>query len=407
MDFDTDIVIAGAGPAGLAAACVFGSEGYDVTLIDPAPPITGEDEPGADLRTTALLQPARDLLTRAGIWDRLGPAGTALWTMRIVDAAGDTTVTRDFEARDISDAPFGWNFPNWLLRHHMLARAEELPGVTLRFGRSVSGIFAREAGTRVTLDDGSRITARLLVACDGRDSPVRKMAGIDAKRVDYGQSAIVFACTHAAPHDDISTEIHNSGGPFTLVPLPDRGGQHRSAVVWMDIAAEQTRRMDLDPGRFTEEAQERSANVMGTLSLVSGRAIWPITSVLADRFTARRLALAAEAAHAMPPIGAQGLNTSLKDIALLQDLAARHPLGSLEMLEPYGQARRRDAALRMAGIDLLNRTSIAGIAPVQALRARGMAALHDLPPLRRAVMRLGLGATPKSASSDAPQANTT
>ena len=130
---------------------------------------------------------------------------------------------------------------------------------------------------------------------------------------------------------------------------------------------------------------------MGVLHTRPGRAAWPISAMLADRFTARRVALAAEAAHAMPPIGAQGLNTSLRDIACLRDLGAEHPVGGTEMLDAYERLRRRDVALRLAGIDLLNRTSIAGLAPVQSLRAAGVAVLHDVAPLRRAVMRLGLG----------------
>ena len=391
MDFDTDILIAGAGPAGLAAACVLGAEGHRVTLVDPAAPVTGEGAPGADLRTTALLQPARDLLARAGAWDALVEGGTPLRTMRIVDASGAKPVTRDFESQDVSGAPFGWNFPNWLLRHALLARVEALPAVETRFGTCLTALFTREAGARVTLSDGARLTARLVLACDGRDSPLRAMAGIGARRVEYGQTAIVFAVAHDAPHDDISTEVHLRGGPFTLVPLPDRDGAHRSAVVWMDDTARQIARMELDEARFAAEAQARSMGVMGPLRPVTPRAAWPIVSVLAERFTARRLALVAEAAHAMPPIGAQGLNTSLRDIACLRDLAATHPVGEAPMLDAYARARRHDVMVRMTGIDLLNRVSISGLGPVQALRGAGVAALHDIAPLRRAIVRLGLG----------------
>ncbi|WGH79067.1 FAD-dependent monooxygenase [Jannaschia ovalis] len=387
---ETDILIAGAGPAGLAAACALGAEGHRVTLVDPAPPVTGEDAPGADLRTTALLQPARDLLDRAGVWEALAPHGSELWTMRIVDASRRPHVTRDFDAMDISDAPFGWNFQNWLLRRELLARVEAL-GIDTRFGQSVDRLFTRETEARVTLSDGSRIAARLVLACDGKHSPVRAMAGIGARTVDYGQTAIVFAVAHDAPHGDVSTEIHRAGGPFTLVPLADRDGAHRSAVVWMDRAAEQARRMELPEDIFAAEANERAAGVMGELRLVSPRAAWPILSRLAHRMTARRVALAAEAAHAMPPIGAQGLNTSLADIATLRDLAAGTDPGSARVLDRYQRRRYPEVAARMAGIDLLNRTSIAGASPVQAARAWGVGALHDLGPVRKTLMKLGMG----------------
>lgn len=391
MHYDADIVIAGAGPAGLAAACALGAEGHRVIVADPVAPAVEADPPEADLRTTAILQPSRDLLERAGAWGDLAGAATPLRVMRIVDAAGDATVARDFASADVSEAPFGWNVANRALRRALCERAAGLPDVELRLGVGVAGLLLREAGARVTLSDGARISAPLVIACDGRDSPVRAMAGIGAKRTEFGQAAIVFAVAHPAPHDGVSIEVHRAGGPFTLVPLPDRDGAHRSAVVWMDAAAEQARRMALDDAGFEAEVQARSAGVAGRLSVVSARALWPISTVRAERLTARRLALAAEAAHAMPPIGAQGFNTSMADVAVLRDLAARLPLGGTAMLDAYEGARARDVALRSFGVGLLNRASIAGAAPVQALRGLGIRALHDVAPLRRAVMRAGLG----------------
>ncbi|UWQ21083.1 FAD-dependent monooxygenase [Jannaschia sp. W003] len=390
MDFVTDIAISGAGPAGLAAACALGAEGIHVTLLDPAPPVTGEDLPGADLRTVALLQPARALLDRAGAWDALAPHGTELRVMRIVDASREPPVARDFEAGDVGEAQFGWNFPNWLLRRELLARAEALPAVDLRLGTGFASLFARESGIRVTLTDGTKLAARLLLACDGRDSPVRHAAGIEATTLDYGQTALVFAVAHAAPHEGVSTEVHRSGGPFTLVPLPDREGRHRSAVVWMDRAEAQRRRQALDPAAFAAEVQDRSAGIMGALDVVSKPQGWPIRTRAAHRITARRVALAAEAAHAMPPIGAQGLNTSLADVAALRDLCAdREAIGTDAMLRRYDRARRGDVALRLAGIDALNRASMSG--GLGGLRALGVGALHDIPALRRLAMRMGLG----------------
>ncbi|WP_179380593.1 FAD-dependent monooxygenase [Jannaschia marina] len=391
MDFDTDILIAGGGPAGLSAACVLGSAGHRVTLVDPAPPASGEEAADADLRTTALLQPARDLLEAAGAWDGIAAHGTELWTMRIVDAAAEPPVTRDFEARDMGDAPFGWNVPNPALREALLSRAEALETVDLRFGTAVTGLLQRTSGARVTLSNGTRLRARLVVACDGRQSALRRLAGIGARRVDYGQTALVFAVAHDAPHGNVSIEVHRTGGPFTLVPLEDRDGRPCSAVVWMDDARAQKDRMTLEDAAFAAEVNDRSAGVLGPLTPITDRAAWPITSQLADRLHGRRLVLAAEAAHGMPPIGAQGLNTSLRDIATLRDLCARGDIGSDAMTAAYARARRGDVTLRMTGIDILNRTSIAAMLPARALRARGVAALHDIAPVRRGLMRLGLG----------------
>ena len=394
MHDTTDILISGGGVAGLTAAAAFGACGHRVTLVDPTPPITDGDAVGADLRSTAFLQPARALLEEAGLWDRLAPFASALHTMRIVDASDPARepVVRDFESSDLGDAPFGWNLPNWLLRREMVARLADLPNVDFRPGTATARVQTRTHEARVTLSDGTRITTPFVIAADGRNSPVREQAGISVRTTRYGQKALAFAVTHPMPHDNVSTEVHRSGGPFTLVPLPDRDGQPLSAIVWMDDGPESLRRMNLAPDAFEAELNDRSAGVMGRLKLASRLTIWPIISQIAERFDAERTALMAEAAHVVPPIGAQGLNMSLADIRALLDLSTTHEMGSAAMLEAYHRARYKDVATRVAGITTLNRTSQAGQPMVQALRARGMQMLHDVTPVRRAMMELGLGA---------------
>lgn len=393
----TDIFISGGGVAGLTAAAAFGAAGLSVVIADPAPPITDSAAQGADLRTTAFLQPARDFLMAAGLWDRLAPHATPLQIMRIVDAGGEASeprLTRDFDAADLSDLPFGWNLPNWLLRREMMARLAELPNVDVRMGTGFASMLTRTAQARVTLTDGARITAKLVIGADGRNSPVRQAADIDVKTTRYGQKAVTFAVTHAAPHDNVSTEIHRTGGPFTLVPLPDHDGRPCSAVVWMEDGAEAARLAALPEDAFNSEATTRNAGTYGPLSLASRRMVWPIIAQLADRMAGERVALVAEAAHVVPPIGAQGLNMSLADLACLLDLATANPetLGDAEMLRAYHRKRHPDIALRVRGVDLLNRASQAENPLLRDLRAKGVEALHGLAPLRKTVMKLGLGA---------------
>ncbi|WP_394155200.1 FAD-dependent monooxygenase [Loktanella salsilacus] len=390
----TDIVISGGGVAGLAAAVAFGAAGFDVIIVDPAPPVTDAAQDGADLRTTAFLQPAKAFLDRAGLWAALAPHATALDVMRIVDAAKDPATTRDFVADDISDAPFGWNLPNWLLRRVMVDRIAQMPNVTLRTGTGFAGMVARLDQALVRLDDGTQVAAKLVIGADGRNSAVRQVNGIDVTTTRYGQKAVTFAVTHPQPHGGISTEVHRDGGPFTLVPLPDVDGQPCSSVVWMDTGPKIAALMALDDAAFTAAANARSAGVNGTLTLVGKRSVWPIITQIADRITAPRTALVAEAAHVMPPIGAQGLNMSLADMASLLDLAVenRDTLGQPDMLAAYAQARHGDMRLRVTGIDALNRTSMSASPLVHDLRALGVAALHDAAPIRHRLMKLGLNA---------------
>lgn len=393
---DTDIIVSGGGIAGLAAAAAFGAAGFRVLCVDPAPPITQRDEDGADLRSTALLQPAREVLIAAGIWKHLEPHAAPLEVMRIVDAGGAdpaARVSHDFRAADISDLPFGWNFPNWLLRRALLDRLEELDSVEFRPGVGTTSLFTRTAMARVGLSDGSRLTARLVVAADGRNSPMRNAAGIDVKTRRYGQKALAFAVTHPIPHDSVSTEIHRTGGPFTLVPLPDHGGRPSSAVVWMEDGPKAQALMALDVPEFEAEMTQRSCQLFGPLTLASRRTIWPIISQEAAAFRAERLALMAEAAHVVPPIGAQGLNMSLRDLATLLELAQAAPdrLGDAQMLDSYQAARDRDVRVRVAGIDLLNRASQVSARPLRDARALGLQMLYAFKPVRQNLMKLGLG----------------
>ncbi len=391
-----DIFISGGGVAGLTAAAAFGAAGFTVLCADPTPPVTEGSDPDADLRTTAFLQPARTLLEEAGIWPRLAADATPLQVMRIVDASGvegSVIAQRDFDASDVGDAPFGWNLRNWMLRREILARLDELPNVTFRSGVGFRAMVARDSHAIVTLTDRTQVETALVIGADGRDSPVRHAAGIAARTKRYGQKALTFAVTHANPHDNVSTEIHREGGPFTLVPLPDHNGSPCSAVVWMVDGAEAHRLRDLNDAEFSAEATVRSADLYGDLTLATRRQVWPIITRTATRLDGPRTALMAEAAHVMPPIGAQGLNTSLADLRSLLDLAITHrnTLGSREMLSAYNRARHSDIALRSRGISLLNQTSQIGNPMLQKMRAEGVKLIHDIKPLRTTLMRMGLG----------------
>ena len=392
----TDILISGGGVAGLTAACALGSAGFRVICVDPTPPVTEAADAGADLRTTAFLQPSRQVLEGAGLWARLAPHAAPLQVMRIIDAGGETTearLTKEFDAADISDAPFGWNLPNWLLRREMLGRIAELSNVSLRIGTGFARLLTRETEALVTLTDGSQVSARLVIGADGRDSPVREALGIAARTFRYGQKALAFAVTHPLPHSNVSTEVHRSGGPFTLVPLPDREGQPASAVVWMEHGDEVARLASLPVPEFEAEMTARSSGVLGPLTLVSRRSVWPIISRIADRMSGQRSILMAEAAHVVPPIGAQGLNMSLADLACLLDLAQQHreDPGVPAVTEAYHRRRHWEVQARVTGIDLLNRASMAGAQPLRDLRAKALDLLYSARPVRQTLMRAGLG----------------
>ena len=392
----TDIFISGGGVAGLTAAAAFGAAGFQVICVEPDAPVTSRDAEGADLRTTAILQPSVPVLAAAGLWQRLEPFAAPLQVMRIVDAGGEhpePRIVKEFNAADISDQPFGWNLPNWLLRREMLTRLADLSNVDFHPGIATAKVLTRQSEALVTLSDGTRISARMVIAADGRNSVVRHALGIGARTTRYGQKALAFAVTHPTAHANVSTEIHRTGGPFTLVPLPDHHGHPSSAVVWMETGPEAQRLAALPVAEFEAEMTTRSCGILGPLTLASRRTLWPIISQLASRMSGERCALIAEAAHVLPPIGAQGLNMSLADLGALLDLSVADPagMGSAAMLDAYHRKRHSDVQLRLTGIDALNRASMMADPALRDLRATALNALYSVAPIRKTLMKAGLG----------------
>jgi len=389
---NVDVLVSGGGIAGLIAAVSFGAIGFSVLCVDPMP--VNDDAP-RDLRSTAFWQPAVAHLGDVGLWDRFAPHAAALHVMRIIDAGGvenTPRIMRDFNASDITDGPFGWNVPNWILRRELTTHVAGMDNVTLMNGVGSKRILTREGEAIATLDNGDMVRAKLLIGADGRNSTVREALDIDAKTIRYGQKATVFAVSHPLPHDNVSTEIHRTGGPFTVVPLPTRDGTHHSAIVWMETGPEVLRLADLDDAAFTTEMNNRSCGILGELTLASGRAHWPIISQIAERLTGERTALIAEAAHVVPPIGAQGLNMSLADLSALWELALANPtdIGGRTMLAAYEKQRHSDIRNRVMGIDMLNRASMMGAPALRNLRAGALNAMYAVTPVRKTLMRRGL-----------------
>ena len=395
----TDILVAGGGVAGLSATAAFASAGFETLCVDPVAPVTDAAAEGSDLRSTAFLMPSVRLLEASGLWEGLADHAAPLRIMRIVDSGGEVAEARetaDFVAEDLHEEVFGYNLPNWLLRREMTAHLEKMPRACLMAGTGVTHITPRTSAALVRLSDGRMVEARLVIAADGRNSALRDLLDIPARRWSYGQKAVVFTVSHPEPHRDVSTEIHRSGGPFTLVPLPDRNGRHHSAVVWMETGPEAIRLAELEKVGFEAELTARSCRVLGPLTLESPRRVWPIISQVAERLDGPRTALVAEAAHVVPPIGAQGLNMSLRDIATLLELCtdARDTggdIGGPQLLSAYHRARHADILARVAGIDALNRAAMAQSQTLRDLRRAGLRTLYGLKPVRQTAMKMGLG----------------
>jgi 2-octaprenyl-6-methoxyphenol hydroxylase len=271
-----------------------------------------------------------------------------------------------------------------------------LGNVDFRFSTTVTGFENTARFGDVSLSSGETVRARIVIAADGRNSSLRDMAGIKHKRWAYDQSALVFVVTHDKPHDNISTEIHRTGGPLTLVPMPDLDGKPCSSVVWMTPAARADDLNALDDAALSAEITHDTMNLFGPLTVASPRAVWPMIAQIPNRLIAARLALIAEAAHVVPPIGAQGLNMSLHDIETLAGRMAKarqhgKDIGETALLKSWERHQLPKTLARVGGIDLLNRASMFEPEPLRNLRYAGLAAINRIGPLRKLAIKIGVG----------------
>lgn len=381
---EIDIVVVGGGVTGMAMTLALARRGRPVTLLAAGPLPTAAAGRTADGRTAALLQPAIDLLTRLGVFDPPALGAEPLFRLRIVNQADPAAPSFTFDAAEIGLEAFGWNIPNAALAARLAAAVGREQRVTVLDRAPLAAVV--ETRDRLELRAGSeRLAARLVIGADGRDSLVRETAGIHVTDRDRGQTAIVCRFAHARPHRNVSTELHKKGGPFTMVPLPGRN----SSLVWVDSDARSTERLALDDAGFRAAMSELAEPWLGAIGAVSVRHAYPIRARLAQALTAPRRALVGEAAHVMSPLGAQGLNLSLRDVATLADLLAGHAgdPGEDSLLAAYAAARATDVKTRFWGIDTLNLLVKTSLPPYRRASSLALGLLGELPPARRLLMQ--------------------
>jgi 2-octaprenyl-6-methoxyphenol hydroxylase len=383
---DVDVIVAGAGAVGLATACLIAADGHRTLLLAP------RQARKPDPRTVALMQPAIQLLGAIGLWPgSLAARCERLIVLRIVDDRGAlfSAPTVTIAASEVGADCFGWNIPVEPLRSALQSRADML-GVMCLETEVKDLVPARE---RLLIEtDAGPVTARVAIAADGQSSRLRSLAGIATTEWTYPQEALAGSFAHSLPHDGISTEYHKPAGPFTTVPLPG----DRSSLVWMDRPERIASVLAMTDQAFCSIVQAELHGDLGRISAPGPRRAFAMRGLLARRFAANRVLLVGEAAHLLPPIGAQGLNISLRDGALAAELIndaldQGHDPGAETLLDDYERRRRRDVMPRQAIIDLANRSLIASLLPVDLARSAGLGLVAAVPWLRRLAIDAGLG----------------
>ena len=376
----SDVIILGGGLVGLTLALALDAHGLSSTVVDPADP-GAVLAPGFDGRASAIASASWRMLQAIGLGDRLDGKGCPIAQIRVRDGLKPGAL--DFEPA-ADDGALGIMFENRLLRQALHAAAAEAGHVTLLMPARPVETERGDHGVTVRLADGRTLTAPLLVAAEGRNSPTRTAAGINVARWQYEHSAIIAAVEHEKPHENVAYEIFYPSGPFAILPmLPG----NRSALVWSVAKADAPGYLKLGPRGFAAELEKKMGALLGRLELIAPLSSYPLGFHHAGRITDQRLALVGDAAHGIHPIAGQGLNLGLRDAAALTEVLVEGArlgldLGDAQLLKRYERWRSLDTFLVAASTDGLARLfGIPGDA-ASAVRRFGLSAVQRIAPLK-------------------------
>jgi 2-octaprenyl-6-methoxyphenol hydroxylase len=399
-----EVCVIGAGPVGGTLACQLAAAGIATAVVDRAalPPM---EHPAFDGRAYAIAAGSRRLLEQAGLWDELASQACPILDIRVSDGRlgrAASPLFLHFDHRDAGETTFGHMVEARSLRTALNMRMHALPALRV-FAPANAAVERREDGATIRIAGAEAIDCRLVVAAEGRGSPLRAEAGIPVTHLPYDQTGIVCAISHERPHHNVALEHFLPSGPFAQLPMlasPDAlegGAPHLSAIVWTERSIIAQRMLALDDAGLAREIARRLGDHLGAVHIVGRRWRYALGALHAHRYFDTRLALVGDAAHTIHPIAGQGLNLGFRDATALADLvidASRHgaDLGAPDLLLRYQRRRRPDNLLMLTATDALDRLFSNDHPLVRLARDVGIAAVHRLPPLKRLFMRQAMGA---------------
>lgn len=400
MPIEVEICIVGAGPVGATLAATLAAAGVRTAVVDAAP-LPPMELPEFDGRAYAIALTSKRLLAAAGVWDRLPEEPCPILGIRVADGRpGEpaSPLSLHFDHADVGEEPFGWMVEARALRVALNARLPHLPHLSV-FAPARAEVERGPEGAVLHLSDGQEIRARLVVGAEGRNSPLRRQAGIPAARLDYHCMGLVGAIAHEKPHHNVALEQFLPHGPFAQLPMHGIPGHpHVSAIVWTERTAIAKAALAMDDAAYGRQIAARLGGHLGAVTPIGRRWSYPLTAMHAARYTAERLALVGDAAHGIHPIAGQGLNLGFRDVAALAELViaavnAGEDPGAPGLLARYQAARRPDSLVMLSATHVLERLFTSRLPPVRIARRLGIAAVDRVPVLKRffASRAMGLG----------------
>ena len=392
-----DVIIAGSGLVGRSLAVALAGlapQGFKVAIVDAAP----HAAPGSDGRASAISAASKSLLTVLGVWPSVAPDAQPITGIDITDGPLDAVFRSHLLGFDedgmVGGEPGAFIVPNVVLEHALRARLEEMPSVVSIAPQTVSRFAPGPFAVSATLGNGEELTAKLLVAADGKRSRLREQAKIKCVGWSYPQVGIVTTVSHSRPHDGRAVQHFLPAGPFAILPMTG----NRSSIVWTEHKARAAEILRGGDAAFLSELTTRFGHRLGDIAIAEPWQSFPLDMQLARSFVTDRFALIGDAAHVVHPLAGQGLNIGMRDVAALTETiveAARLGLdiGAATQLERYERWRRFDSAFSAAVMDGLNRLFSNDNAPLRALRDFGLGVVDRAPALKRFLVREAAGAT--------------
>lgn len=387
---DFDLLIVGGGMVGSALACAMADAGFDVCIVDLREPARNWPQQEVDLRVSALTRASQRILENLKAWPRMTEMRVSPYSkMEVWDAGGNGRIR--FSAAEIGEIDLGHIAENRVTQLALWERLESYPNVRISFPERVSSLNLSQV-PEVVLQSGERLTAKLIVAADGRDSEVRHLADIATKGWDYDQHAIVATIKPERFHQHTAMQRFMSSGPLALLPIDDG----RCSIVWSTSPTQAEVLMALDDADFCEELTQASESVLGDILEVGPRGIFPLRLEHAETYIQPGLALIGDAAHAMHPLAGQGVNLGLMDAMTLVDVLtdarrAGRPIGSMSTLRRYERARKGANIAMLGAMDGFKRLFSNEVPPLKLLRNLGLNLADRSGFLKQQLIRRALG----------------
>lgn len=385
-----DVLISGGGMVGMTLALALAQGGLTVQVVDTQAP-ADTLAPSFDGRVSALAFAVIRMFRQLGVWDGLAPHAQPINEILVTDAklgGAPSPFSLHFDAQEVGAEALGHIAENRYTRAALQAVATQQPRLTIKAPARVKDVTVQAGQALVTLDDGQQVGAALVVAAEGRQSPLRDQMGIGVTGWSYPQTGIVATVEHEKPHNGVAYEHFLPSGPFAILPMTG----NRSSLVWTERRTKVHGLLALDEAGFHAELSRRFGDHLGAIHAAGHRWSYPLAFHIARDYVRPRFALAGDTAHGVHPIAGQGLNLGLKDVAALAEVlldAARlgQDIGGLDVLKRYERWRRFDSLVMGAGMDAMNRLFSNDIAPLRHLRDLGLGIVDSIGPARRFFMR--------------------